>query len=178
MLKYSLSSVSGSHIGWAWPSSAQACSLYFWAVPFVNFNSKSSQGDGHGIHWKFRTFFYRPHYKRIPSSNNKSPGLDGLTYEFFKKTWSIINELFFKVLQCQLDRLRLIDSDKVGATRLLSKVNGIPRVDELRPITLLNCDYRILSKIMVLRLKPTLPHIVRSGQLCTVGGKNIISCLA
>ena len=106
--------------------------------------------------------------------NNKSPGLDGLTYEFYKKTWNIIKDVFMDVLQCQLDRLRLIDSDKIGATRLLPKVLGVPQIDELRPITLLNCDYRILSKLLVLRLKPTLPYLIRSGQLCTVEGKNIL----
>ena len=47
-------------------------------------------------------------------------------------------------------------------------------MDELRPLTLLNCDYRILSKILVQRLKPTLPHVIKSGQLCTVERKNIL----
>ena len=95
----------------------------------------------------------------LSCNNNKSPGLDGLTYEFYKKTWVIIKDVFMDVLQCQIDRLRLIDSDRMGATRLLPKVVGVPKVEELRPITLLNCDYRIFSKLMVLRLKPILPHI-------------------
>ena len=108
-------------------------------------------------------------------ANNKAPGLDGLCYEFFKFTWPIIRVPFTMVLQCQLDRQRLILSDKMGATRLLSKVTGVPRVDELRPITLLNCDYRILTKLFVSRVKPVLPTIIRSGQLCTAGKKNILS---
>ena len=105
---------------------------------------------------------------------NKAPGLDGLTYEFYKKTWLIIKKTFMMVLQCQLDRQHLIDSDTVGATRLLSKVDGVPRVDELRPITLLNCDYRILSKLLVLRIKSVLSEVVKSSQLCTVQNKNIL----
>ena len=36
--------------------------------------------------------------------NNKSPGLDGLPYEFYKVVWSIIKEDFIRILQCQLDR--------------------------------------------------------------------------
>ena len=47
-------------------------------------------------------------------------------------------------------------------------------MDELRPITLLNCDYKILSKWLVKRMKPVLPVVIRSGQLCTVGKKNIL----
>ena len=69
---------------------------------------------------------------------NKSPGLDGLPYEFYQATWKIIGLDFLDVLQVQLDRFRLVDSDRCGATRLTSKVgeNEIPGVDELRPITL------------------------------------------
>ena len=85
-----------------------------------------------------------------------------------------MRETFLKILQCQLDRERLIDSDKIGATRLISKVSGIPTVQDLRPITLLNCDYRILAKLLVKRIKPVLPSVIKSGQLCTVGKKNIL----
>ena len=44
---------------------------------------------------------------------NKSPGLDGLSYEFYKATWDIIDQDFTKVLQVELARFRLVDSDKL-----------------------------------------------------------------
>ena len=50
----------------------------------------------------------------------------------------------------------------------------MPSVDELRPITLLDCDYKIWSKWLVKRMKPVLPYVIKSGQLCTVGKKNIL----
>ena len=106
--------------------------------------------------------------------NNKSPGLDGLSYEFYKATLNIIEKDLLEVFQCQLDRGRIVESNMEGVTRLCPKVEGIPSVDELRPITLLNCDYKILSKWLVLRVKPKLPFIIKSGQLCTVGRKNIL----
>ena len=65
--------------------------------------------------------------------NNKAPGLDGISYEFYKVTWSIIRKTMVMVLQCQLDRSSLIDSNTCGATRLLSKMAGVPNVEELRP---------------------------------------------
>ena len=106
--------------------------------------------------------------------NNKSPGLDGLCYEFYRSTWPIIKDTFLLVLQCQLDRNRIVSSNTIGATRLISKVDGVPRVDELRPITLLNCDYKILAKVLVRRMKPIMPYVIKSGQLCSVGKKNIL----
>ena len=106
--------------------------------------------------------------------HNKSPGLDGLSYELYQKTFPIIKEDFLAVYRCQLSRNKLIKSNKEGVTRLAPKVEGVPSVDELRPITLLDCDYKILSKWLVERMKPVLPTVIKSGQLCTVGKKNIL----
>ena len=104
----------------------------------------------------------------------KSPGLDGLTYEFYKTVWNVIGSKFVEILQVQLDRLKLVDSDTMGATRLIPKVEGVPKVDELRPITLLNTDYKLLTKWIVFRLKPFMGKIIKSSQLCNAGNKNIL----
>ena len=111
--------------------------------------------------------------KGLPKS--KSPGLDGLPYEFYVKAFSIIGRELFEVYNCILRKFKLIESMMNGATRLAPKVKGVPKVNELRPITLLQCDYKILTKIFVGRLLEVLPDIIKSGQLCSVQGKSILS---
>ena len=37
------------------------------------------------------------------SASNKAPGIDGLSYKFYKTTWGIIKDTFLLVLQCQLN---------------------------------------------------------------------------
>ena len=54
--------------------------------------------------------------------NNKSPGLDGLSSEFYKKTLDLIQEDLLEVFQCQLNRKKNVDSNKEGVTRLAPKV--------------------------------------------------------
>ena len=71
-------------------------------------------------------------------------------------------------------RFKFIESDRHGATRLASKVGGVPAVSQLRPIALLNCDYKILSKCFVKRVTPVLVEVILSGQLCSNGNKNIL----
>ena len=95
-------------------------------------------------------------------------------YEFYSKVWDVIAAQFVEVIQVQLNRGRLVKSNTVGATRLVPKVEGVPRVDELRPITLLNTDYKLLTKLMVLRIKPVLPRVIKSSQICNVGARNIL----
>jgi hypothetical protein len=41
--------------------------------------------------------------------NNKVTGLDGISYEFYKTTWSLISDVFIQVLQCQLNRFKIVD---------------------------------------------------------------------
>ena len=92
---------------------------------------------------------------------NKSPGLDGLTYEFYQATFDVIKNDLLSVFQCQLERRKIVDSNIEGVTRLGPKVDGVPAVDELRPITLLNSDYKILSKCVEDETSSAFDHQVR-----------------
>ena len=102
---------------------------------------------------------------------NKSPRLDGLSYEFYQGTFTIIKEDLLEIYKCQLSRGK---PNREGVTRLAPKVDGVPSIEELHPVTLLDCDYKILSKWLVMRMKPVLHLVIKSGQLCTVGKKNVL----
>jgi len=60
-----------------------------------------------------------------------------------------------------------------GVIRLLPKVPGVPMASQLRPITLLCTDYKLLTKMFVARLLPLLPSVVLSSQLCSISGRSI-----
>ena len=78
-----------------------------------------------------------------------------------------------------LERGALTASLQRGAVRLLPKVPGAPAASQLRPITLLSCDYKLLTKVFVQRLIPTLPTILTTHQLCSVPGRSIFDgCVA
>ena len=97
------------------------------------------------------------------SASKKAPSIDGLSYEFYEITWGINKDTFRLVLKCQLNRLRIIQSDSMGVTRLIPKVVGTAKVDKLRPITLLNSYYKLLAKVLVRRMRPVMPQIIKSG---------------
>ena len=106
---------------------------------------------------------------------NKSPGVDGLTTEFYKHHIDVLSPVLQEVYNEILSMLQMVESNKMGATRLVSKLAGllVPLVSQLRPITLLNVDYKILSKILTKRIMKVLSSVIRSSQSCSVEGVTI-----
>ena len=78
----------------------------------------------------------------------KSPGNDGLSVEFYLLFWNIIVDPLLELFkECQ-DRKEMSTSMKQGIITLIPK----PEKDHLmienwRPITLLNIDYKIISLV-------------------------------
>ena len=106
----------------------------------------------------------------------KSPGSDGFSVEFYLFFWDILGPLLLRVPnQCFRDG-NLCDSMKGSVTRLVYKKRGdIKNLRNWRPISLLNVDYKIISKVLTLRLSKVLESIVNPDQTCSVPGRSILS---
>ncbi len=100
---------------------------------------------------------------------SKAPGLDGLSYEFYKATFGMVGPPLLDGLNAMLNRGLLAPSLRLGVVRLLPKVPGV----QLRPITLLNTDYKLLTKMFVACLLPLLPTVLQATQLCSIRGRSI-----
>ena len=84
--------------------------------------------------------------------NIRTPGLDRLTNEFYRKVFPIIKMEYLAVQNCITENCEIKHSMSQGVTRLTPKVTGVPRVDQLRLITMLNTDYNIRSRILSKRV--------------------------
>ena len=107
------------------------------------------------------------------AASAKSPGLDGLSYELYKVIIPVIGKPLLAALNNMLAAGLLQPSLRQGVVRLLPKVRGVPAADQLRPITLLNTDYKLLTKMLVNRLLPLLPELLQTTQMCAVEGRSI-----
>ena len=81
--------------------------------------------------------------------------------------WDLMGKELLEVVKDQMANFSLIESGRHGAKVVPPKVEGVPYVTELRPITLLCCDYRIMSKTINARLNPVMVEVVESSQLAT-----------
>ena len=106
----------------------------------------------------------------------KLPGSDGLSVEFYLHFWEILGPLLLGVAnECFRDG-DLCDSMKGSATRLIFKKRGDRKsLKNWRPISLLNVDYKIISKVITSRLANVIEFIVHSDQTCSVPGRSIFS---
>ena len=78
-------------------------------------------------------------------AKNKSPGPDGITAEFYQKFWTIIRLPYYQAIIESYNQNNLYPTAKTGILNLISKPNKDARhIKNLRPITLLNVDYKLL----------------------------------
>ena len=99
-----------------------------------------------------------------PGGLGKAPGPDGLPAEFYKAFKDLI----------VLDMLRMFDAAnrdgayhktvRSGHIIVLYKKGSPQEVRNYRPITLLNVDYKILTKVLGERIKVTLDSIISAPQ--------------
>ena len=80
-------------------------------------------------------------------ANNKSPGCDGLTAEFYKRHWNLVGQLVANSFNDVYENNELSSSHKRDIITLIRKGKGLPRndFDYWRPITLPNIDYKIAA---------------------------------
>ena len=56
---------------------------------------------------------------------------------------------------------------------LIPKVNSLESVDQFRPISLCNFAYKIISKILVNRIKPMMGILITQNQAAFIKGRQI-----
>ena len=95
----------------------------------------------------------------------KSPGIDGLTVGFYKRFWPIVSTLVLDSILHAQDTGSFTQFQRLGILKLLPKPHRDPRrVKNLQPITLLNVDYKLFTKVLANRIKVVLPSIIHTDQ--------------
>ena len=111
----------------------------------------------------------------------KTPGIDGLTSEFYKAFWEQTGHLVKNSLNEAYSKGELMIAQNRSIIRLLPKPNKkkehLLKLENWRPISLLNVDYKIGSKALAMRLEKILPRIIHSDQAGFVKGRYIGECI-
>ena len=107
-------------------------------------------------------------------SNNRSPGSDGFSAEFFKMFWKKIGYFIIRSINYGFIKGELSATQREGIITCIPKDNK-PRhfIKNYRPISLLNCVYKIASGVIAHRIKSTIHKIIHADQTGFIAGRYI-----
>lgn len=107
------------------------------------------------------------------TKKEKSPGTDGIPYEYYKHFWSNLKYHITDVLNNIFLQNKLTSTMEIALVSLIPKKGNLHDLQNWRPISLLNSDYKILSKILSSRVKNFLKLIISKEQKCGIPGRRI-----
>ena len=110
--------------------------------------------------------------------NCKSPGEDGLTAEFYKTFWNSVGHLWVDSLNYSYDHGELSNTQKQAIIKLIEKKGKDKRyIGNWRPISLINVDAKIGSKVIATRLQKVIPEIIHFNQNAYAQGRTIFDAV-
>ena len=101
------------------------------------------------------------------------PGIDGLPVEFYVVFWDVLGPIILEVLTEVLHTGTMGESLATGVISLLYKKGDRTDLGNWRPLTMLCVDYKLLAKVLAVRLSAALPHVVHVDQTCGVKGRSV-----
>ena len=106
--------------------------------------------------------------------SDKSRGTDGLPAEFYTVFWGDVSPFLVSCLNKSHQKGKLAITQRRGIISLIPKKDkSLQELKNWRPITLLNCDYKIASKVIASRLKVVLENLVDNNQTGFLKGRSI-----
>ena len=106
--------------------------------------------------------------------NNKSPGTDGFTCEFYKFFWKDIEKDVVNSFNYAYENGEMSVDQKRGLISLIPKKDkNRLLLKNWRPVALLNTDYKILAKVLANRLKPHIDKLIHPDQTGYIKGRYI-----
>ena len=106
--------------------------------------------------------------------NDKTPGPDGIPADLYKVFWPRISIYLYKMLETAMATKEMPFSSQQGVLNLIPKPGKDSRLlKNLRPITLLNVDYKIMEKVISNRMMDALHYLIHEDQTGFMPGRRI-----
>lgn len=104
---------------------------------------------------------------------DNSLGPDGFSPGFYQKFWSIISSDMVTLVQDFFTHGKLIDHIGDANIVMIPKKKNPATMMDLRPISLCNVTYKVISKILANRLKPMLNYLIYETLSAFIPGRFI-----
>ncbi|GKB58295.1 RNA-directed DNA polymerase, eukaryota [Tanacetum coccineum] len=105
---------------------------------------------------------------------NKSPGPDGFSFEFFRRYWNFIGLDFCSAVECFFTIGFLPKGCNASFIALIPNVLDAKFVLDFRPISLIGSVYKVITKILANRLAPVISDIMSNSQSAFIANRSIL----
>ena len=90
----------------------------------------------------------------------KAPGPDGLHAGFFQRFWLVVGSSVMEEIKLIFAEKRVPDYLNTTHIALIPKIQGPETLGNYRPISLCNTVYKVLTKIIIARLRSYLGELI------------------
>ena len=103
-----------------------------------------------------------------------TPGADGLSTLFYQTFFDDLSPLYMAMIKDNFRKEILTPSQYLGYISLIPKDSDNPLdIQNFRPISLLNLDYKILTKALTIKASQIIAYLIHTDQTSGVKGRNI-----
>nr|GEW47367.1 RNA-directed DNA polymerase, eukaryota [Tanacetum cinerariifolium] len=106
--------------------------------------------------------------------DNKSPGPDGFTFEFFRKYWDILGSNFYDAVVWFFDNCAFARGCNASFITLIPKTHDPKFVSDYRPISLIGCLYKVITQVLTNRLSLVIPDFISDVQSSFLPNRQIV----
>jgi len=108
----------------------------------------------------------------------KTTGPDGICHEYYKQMWNCCKEDLLDVINNMFIDGPVTNDKKHGNIVCLPKACNPVSPVNYRPLTILNTDYKLHTRIFAYRLLPWMEDMLNPKQYCGRNGKSIFDAVA
>ena len=102
--------------------------------------------------------------------NDKAPGPDGYSSYFFKKSWEVVGDDFCFAIRDFFSSGKLLKQVNHSIIALVPKSANVSSPSDFRPISCCNVIYKVISKLLAVRMATALQDIISPAQNAFLSG--------
>lgn len=119
---------------------------------------------------------------RLPSSqeikeavfslpDNKAPGPDGFSAEFFTSAWDVVGNDLVYAVQDFFGSSSLLRQANTTSICLIPKFIGAEKIADFRPVSCCSTVYKVISRLLSVKIKLFLSDVVQGNQVGFIEGR-------
>ena len=112
--------------------------------------------------------------RTLISCRDSAPGPDGIPYSFYRALWRSLGPILVDAWNHSIRTGNLCPSHKVSFLKLIPKAGkDLKKLTNWRPITLSNCDHKLITKTYSNRMSKVVAHSIKERQTAYLKGRLI-----